>query len=100
MAAVKEKLPNLKICIDNEASGSDDDLSLTEEPEISIEEEQVEREVKKKPEPLTEPDSPLSNHATDDVQFNVYLDKLEKLPKSQSTEYEPLSNLQVIYLSN
>ena len=89
MAAVKEKLPNLKICIDNEDSGSDDELSLTEEPEISIEEDQVERKVKRKSE-QTEPDSPLSNHATDDVQFNVYLDKLEKLPEPSS-----LSNIQV-----
>ena len=80
MAAVKEKLPNLKICIDNEESGSDDDLSLTEEPDVSIDDGQSQREVKRKPDPQ-EPDSPMSSHAADDVQFNVYLDKLEKIPE-------------------
>ena len=80
MAAVKEKLPNLKICIDNEESGSDDNLSLTEEPDVALEDVQIEREVKRKPD-QQEPDSPMSSHAPDDnVQFNVYLDKLEKIP--------------------
>ena len=89
MATVKEKLPNLKICIDNEESESDDNLSLTEEPEVSIDDIQSEREVVRKTDPA-EPDSPASDHATDDVQFNVYLDKLEK-PKEPSS----LSKIQV-----
>ena len=86
MAAVKEKLPNLKICIDNEESGSDDNLSLTEEPDVTIEDDQTQREVKRKPEPqeVEEPDSPMSSHAPDDVQFNVYLDKLEKIPEPKA----------------
>ena len=89
MATVKEKLPNLKICIDNEESESDDNISLTEEPEVSIDDIQSEREVVRKTDPA-EPDSPASDHGTEDVQFNVYLDKLEK-PKEPSS----LSKIQV-----
>lgn len=82
MAAVKEKLTNLKICIDNEEADSDDELSLTDEPEVSVEDGLSEREVKRKPDE-DEPVSPMSEHGTDEVQFNVYLEKLPE-PASQT----------------
>lgn len=79
----KTKLPNLKICIDNDESESDDDhLSLTEEPQISIgdgdEDTRIANPVHGE---LVVPDSPGSERVPeDDVQFNVYLDKYDTKP--------------------
>ncbi|XP_053375367.1 nuclear cap-binding protein subunit 3-like isoform X2 [Mercenaria mercenaria] len=78
----KTKLPNLKICIDNDESESDDDnLSLTGEPQISLEEGEIDKRVTNPVhEEILVPESPGSERATgaeDDVQFNVYLNKLE-----------------------
>ncbi|XP_060588498.1 nuclear cap-binding protein subunit 3-like isoform X2 [Ruditapes philippinarum] len=81
----KTKLPNLKICIDNDESESDDDrLSLTEEPQISIEEgEEDTRIANPVHDELVVSGSPGSERVLDDdddVQFNVYLNKLDSKP--------------------
>ena len=86
----KENFPNLKICIDIEESGEDmDELSLTEEPEIDIDSEGTDKRVLKSV--ITENSahaSPALQHEdaeSGDVQFNVYLNKLDPPKKDIPT---------------
>lgn len=90
----KSKMANLKICIDNDASESDDDnLSLTDETNIVIEDDVSDKRIAN---PVDDEnmvaDSPLFDHASekDEVQFNVYLNKLE--PRETENPFARVSN--------
>lgn len=83
------RLPNLKICIDNEETdGEDDTLSLTDEAHIDLKEEEVEKEIASSFSKDEVSDSSGVRHAgdaDDEVQFNVYLNKIESKPAEPPT---------------
>lgn len=83
------RLPNLKICIDNEESDGDEDtLSLTDEAHIDLKEEDAEKDITSSFSKDEVSDSSGVGHAgdaDDEVQFNVYLNKIEPKPAEPPT---------------
>ena len=71
--ADQERLPNLKICIDNDSS-DDDSLSLTGDPDINLEENGGDKRIAVSTVKSLE-ETPDGVESDDDVQFNVYLNK-------------------------
>ena len=86
----KDRLPNLKICIDNAESGAEDDeLSLNEETDIDIADTDGDRRIATRVSPDRSAVVSVSDHADDirqiredepEVQFNVLLNKVEPKP--------------------
>ncbi|XP_052802477.1 nuclear cap-binding protein subunit 3-like [Mya arenaria] len=89
----KESFPNLKICIDNDESDAENDnISLTEDSQIDIDDTESDKRILIPANAETSPpSSPFQQHAVDkkdDVQFNVYLNKLDP-PQTEKPTIRP-----------